>query len=173
MFVRIAAQALHIRLVIPERSSPGNSFVAAIWRLTPDRGEQEVSPLNINIQIRKLIFKGIDYKALRCQMITFIRPHLLNYMKEAGGAPERRRMEIKLIQDVADAPDTEDGIFKGHKPYRAMDRVPLVKLKFRELRSILTCDSGNEGFFLFIDVLSVYARIPCRRLEIEKLIGNT
>ena len=173
MFVGMAAQALRIRLFIPEHSSPRNSFVAVIWRLIPDRGEQEVSPFDIYIQGRKLIFKGKDYKALRCQMIAIIRPHLLNNTKEVGGAFERRRMEMMLIQDSADATDAVARIFKGRTPYRAMDCVPFVKQKFREVRSILTCDSGNKGFSIIPRSAQRLNKNSILELEIEKLIGNT
>src|SRR6266852_6294391 len=54
-------------------------------------------------------------------------------------------MQLNSIQQMRDSSHAVAGVFKRNPPHHAMDRIAFVKQKFRQVRSDLPRDSGNQS----------------------------
>jgi hypothetical protein len=90
-------------------------------------GKQIMGPVDVGIDGRKFIFKGIADKALGRQMITFIRLNRFNNVEDAGVTFHGTGMQGNFIQDMAQPPKAMERIFQGHPADKAVDLIPLGK----------------------------------------------
>src|SRR5437588_11688985 len=61
-------------------------------------GQQEMRPVDIRIEGRKLVIKRVADVALGSEMITFMRPDCFHHGMNAGAALERSSMEVNAVE---------------------------------------------------------------------------
>src|SRR6476469_7801986 len=99
--------------------------------------------VDVGVQRRKLVFKGIGDKALRREMVALVGLHGLKHPVNARQTFERRRMQMQPVLDVQNSPEPMLGIFNGDASNNAMDLIAFFQQQLSEVRSILSGNAGN------------------------------
>ena len=81
--------------------------------------------VDVGLQGGELVVKRVADKALRRQMIAFIRFDSPHDVVDAGETLERAGMQMDAVPDVLDSLQPVPGIFQGDTPDQAVDFVAL------------------------------------------------
>ena len=115
---------------IPEHLARRGEIEPALGSLPLDGGKDVVSSIEVGIDGRKLVFKGIGHEALSRQVVALIGLHIRDDVEDRGIAFHGSAVNLDSIQQMSNAPHPRLGVLDGHPPYDPMNLITLLDQKF-------------------------------------------
>ena len=128
--------------------------------------------IDIGADGRKFILKGVADKTLRGQMITFIWPHPVDHLEEAGITVQRGGVEHQpvMIEEMAEAPEPVFRILKGHASDNTVHCIVLAQQQLRKVGAVLPCDPGDQRFFHALYTFQERAVCTLKKVKFSRVL---
>lgn len=101
--------------------------------------------VDIGVQRGKFVIERITNETLRRQVIAFFRLNCPENLIDARETLQRRGMQVQSRKHRFDSAQPSRRIFEGDAANHPVHLISLGEQKFRQVGSILACDTCDEG----------------------------
>lgn len=132
---------------IAEHFTRSGKVKSAMRRLSLDRGEHVVRAVEIGIDGGEFVFKGIGYEALGREVVTLIRFHTGNDIKEGGVTFHGGAVDGYPVEETVYAPHTGLGVLQGYASDDTVYFISSPQEPFCQITPVLACNACDKRFF--------------------------
>src|SRR5713101_794438 len=134
------------------------------------RSQHVMRAVDVDVQRREAVLKTFGHETLRSEVIALVKLVLTEDVKDTRIAFNTRRMKLKTIKQMRDAPKSSLRIFHSDAAHQTMNLVAETQKMFGQITSVLARDAGDESLPGHISIPRL--AIPSRRLMLDRQVAD-